>query len=145
MTDVPERALATAEAAWTDAGDTELSAIVRAANSGRLHASVALWVSGAVVSGQLVGVSDYFDALADLLESRRADPAFVAEYRAKSASVHEIVADDGEYAIDADYTVAYIHLRDARDWSTAGDPVKGLLWRGRIDHVDAWSLGSPER
>jgi hypothetical protein len=40
----------------------------------------------------------------------------------------------------------FIHLASARFWLPAHqlDPVNGVLWRGRIDSVDGFTLGEPK-
>jgi len=115
---------------------------VRTANAGGLTANVTLWVRGAVISGLLIGVGEYFDTLADLLEAGGADTKFADSYREQADDFRELVGEDVGQAMAADYTVTYVHLCDVQDWSTLGFPAKTVVWRGRITEVDAWSFRS---
>jgi hypothetical protein len=134
--------IAPADFAESDVGDPYLSALVRTANAGALTANVTLWVAGAVLSGHLIGAGEYFETLAAVLEAAGADAEISEGYREQADYFREIGGDDVGQAMEADYTVTYIHLRDLRDWSIIGFPVKGVLWRGRIDKIDGWSLAS---
>ena len=125
-----------------DLGDPFLSSLVRTANAGGLTANVTLWVSGAVISGLLIGVEEYFDTLADVLEATSADTEFAEYYRERAADFRKMVGEDFDAALAADYTVTYIHLRDVQDWSALGFPARTVVWRGRITQVDAWSFRS---
>jgi len=119
-----------------------LSSLVRTANAGGLTANVTLWVRGAVISGLLIGVGEYFDTLADVLEEGGADTEFANYYRERAADFREMVGEDVEEAMAADYTVTYVHLRDVQDWSALGFPARTVVWRGRLTQVDAWSFRS---
>jgi len=89
---------------------------------------VTLHVSGVIVTGQMIAISDYFTELA----------AVFAEL------ADDIRPADGA-PLDDRAAPVFIHLRDARVMSpdTARSKWPPVLWRGRLDHVSAWSLGIP--
>ena len=109
---------------------------------------VTLHVSGVIVTGQMIAISDYFTELAAVIESAASSPESTPG-RVAVAAVFAELADDIRPAdgapLDDRAAPVFIHLRDARVMSpdTARSKWPPVLWRGRLDHVSAWSLGIP--
>lgn len=128
-----------------DEGDGNLGTLVRLANTGTVSMDVTLWVGGSVVSGLLVGVAEYLDGLAGSLEPAGEGAALLSKfYRDQAEGFRELVGEEFQPAFDAPYTLVHIHLKNARVFSAGGEatPRTCTWWRGRIDRVDAFSIGS---
>lgn len=118
--------------------DMVLAALVQVAEDSGLEVGVTLTVSGAVVSGTLVGRREWanraivkYDQLQDVLGPFK-------------AGWDEQALADAERTGDEDmppyHTV--IHLTEARHF--IGDrliPDGGAFWRGRLSEVSGWSFG----
>jgi hypothetical protein len=105
-----------------------------------------LHVSGVVVSGDLISYDSYLKALAARL--REDGPP---ECRAEREAFARVI--DGGRGISTDPADReggaappyYIHLRAAVIHSPGGPGrLPRTLWRGRLSHVSAWSLGRLE-
>lgn len=103
-------------------------------------------VSGLIVSGDLVSYKSYFEGLAGQL---REDGSADRTMREALAEGYSLLLNDLEVAErdragqqDGTSVPAYIHLRDATTHSP-GNPgyFPKTLWRGRLSHVSAWSMG----
>ena len=124
--------------------DWHLQLLVEDANDFGVELPITLFVAGAVVTGVLTSGKVYFDAFADRfaagwpVEGR-------AELRASMASPGAVYPRLGPGEKSPRKVPArFIHLRDAQvvfpagNQPTTGD---GLLWRGRLSEVAAYSLG----
>ena len=130
-----------------DNGDYNLSGLVRLANAGGVSLGVTLLVGGAVVSGLLVGAAEFFEGLADYLDREAGEDAqaFTHGYRSFAKEFRDEIGSDFDQAVDAPYVVTYIHLRDAHVFAPGGGYLPsnaGLFWRGRLESVDGWSIGT---
>jgi len=130
-----------------DAGDPNLSVLVRIANTGAMTMGVTLLVGGAVVSGLLVGSIEYFESLASRLEEEGGEggQALADVYRTQAGEFREQMPSDFDEAFGAPYVATFIHLKNAHVFSPSGAYIpknQGTHWRGRLDSVDAWSIGS---
>lgn len=129
-----------------DRGDPTLSVLVRIANAGGMSLGVTLMVGGAVVSGILVGTADFNEGLAEYIDQKSGpDGKFLADMHRKAAEdLRSEFGDDFKAAFGAPYVATYIHLRDARVYTPHGSVPRneGIFWRGRLDSVDGWSIGS---
>jgi hypothetical protein len=137
-----------------DAGDIPsfdglLGVLVRTMNAlPGSEIGVTLHVSGVIISGQIIAMSDYFAGLAAEIAGASGSPDSAAG-RAAFAEIFAKLAADSRPAPDTDPTGQpdpdFIHLRDARVISpnTGRAALPPGLWRGRLSHVSAWSLGTP--
>ncbi|KAF0812887.1 hypothetical protein IGB42_02731 [Andreprevotia sp. IGB-42] len=128
-------------------GDWFLQTIVRMVNTTALRVPVTLTLGGGLVSGDLISGKEYFAAIGDMFATApAADGNQIGAQLASHFAGHgETVYGPTENNTDqAGMTRhAFIHLKNARFVDNAGAiPDAGLLWRGRIDEVIGFSLGS---
>lgn len=79
-----------------------------------------------------------------MMERSPGGDAFAPMFRQTADVFREQVGTEFREAFEAPYTLAYIHLKDARVFSPSGGamPQEGFWWRGRIDKVDGFTIGS---
>lgn len=104
--------------------------------------SITVTVSGTTITGTLIGGHEYYTLLADGLDQAQGAGAegFAA---AMSPRLRELAEDYGSDEAE-DLPVGFVHIKDARIVGDAGfiPTSGGLLWRGRIEHVSGWTLGT---
>jgi hypothetical protein len=128
-----------AEADWF------LQSLVGMANESTLEIGITLQLSGMLVSGNLVSGRQYFDGFAsDFARPFANDPETANPIKESFRAYGEIYGQpkDGEPDRPAPQ---FVHLKDARFFNTAGNPIpgnKGVWWRGRVCEVGGFSLGS---
>jgi hypothetical protein len=122
-----------------------LVALVNAEKSAEV--GLVLHVSGVVVSGVLVSEMSFGEHVRDWLtqiggpEVGERITRIVALLSSLPKAESPEVAELG----DAPSALEFIHLRDARVFTSGSDrPLPGMLWRGRLSHVSAWSYGVME-
>ena len=111
-----------------------------------LELPVTLQMHGLLVYGTLVSGRDYFEGLASELTSDLSPEGVQAitnllEPYIEFYQGREI--EDSKEEADPPLP-AFIHLRDAKFFNTAGRPIpgnRGVWWRGRISEVDGFMLG----
>ena len=146
--------------------DGYLQFLVQQVNQRGLPLRVTLSVGGAVVSGILIGERQYFEGLTRALEvviarsGLRERIEIAAERRdeeegaqagsptpeQRAAQTTRAILDRivGGYEASEAEARRYVHLRDVRITSPGLQQSEhGGLWRGRLDHVDGFMLGSP--
>jgi hypothetical protein len=117
---------------------------------------VTLHVQGLVVCGVIIAASSYFGEVAEMI--RHAGPAGTAPDREGLADVFAWISDEmrpvtGVEAGEAEAGEVeesdfgglphFMHMRDARVWAPGGgSEMPGTLWRGRLDQVSGWSIGT---
>ena len=110
---------------------------------------ITLHVSGEIVSGLMIPLTDYLDEMAALVRDNGSPESAAA--RGGLAEVFSLAAAESRPAADADLAElidtapepAFIHLRQATVHAPGSDAVlPATLWRGRLDHVSGWSLGN---
>ena len=122
--------------------DHELEGLVTVANSVGLGMSMTLVTNGAVLSGNLIGYSQFWNETADLFEGMDVtDENAAAGVRALAESyrkrAEEGLADDED---DSPWPPRYVHLNEA--WVHDGAKYVNVgLWRGRLALVVGWSFG----
>lgn len=102
---------------------------------------VVLLVDGFLVSGQLVGVKAYFDALSETFAATQSAPDAADRIRAYFTEVSRGLEPNAANPHDRP---RYIHLKNARYFHPGGRPIPGnepVLWRGRISEVSGFSFG----
>jgi hypothetical protein len=120
--------------------DWFLQSFVNLANYKALEFSITLNVGGFLISGNLIGGKKYFDKFA-------AEFSGAYEDKHEAEVIKNALSKHGEiYLSDEDEIPppVFIHLEDARFFSTHGKPIpnnNGVLWRGQISKVDGFILG----
>jgi hypothetical protein len=122
-----------------------LVALVDALKSAEL--GLVLHVSGVVISGVLVSETSFNEHLMDWL-TQIGGPEVgerITRIVATLSSLSEAESPEVAELEDEPSGVEFIHLRDARVFTSRSDrPLPGMLWRGRLSHVSAWSYGVME-
>jgi len=105
---------------------------------------------GCLVSGQLIGGSDFLARLADVVETANepvgqdgvkvVSTAFSQAFREQSMGFDITQIDQDQ----RDQVPRYIHVKDALV-VVGGNTSTTPLWRGRLTSVDAWWFGEPNR
>lgn len=107
--------------------DALLRRVVAGADDGN-GVGITLFVSGLMISGQLIGIDEYLEAIAAgaLDELRK-----------------ELSDDPGPGSEPVPSPPQFLHLKDVRvGLGNSLSPLKGGFWRGRIDRVDGFIFGT---
>ncbi len=118
--------------------DPVLETLVSLAQEQGYSLGLVLNVRGLVITGTLVGRDAWFDLLHEAASTAGAGG------EALGRGLRDGMRGDDEPEDQTAVRYGYIHLKDARVVSHDGHlPGRdGLLWRGRLGSVDAWSLGT---
>jgi len=133
--------------------DVVLRMLVGLVNDSDLEMGVTLHVSGVIVSGVLISYKSYWEEFRVLVrengspESRVAREAFADTFTAAitGASLGPSGVEPGVEGEEAAPPAPpnHLHLRDATVWAPGVEPTLAkTLWRGRLSHVSAWSIGT---
>lgn len=119
--------------------DWFLQGFVNIANYKGLEFSITLNVGGFLISGNLIGGKKYFDKFAAEFSNAVKDKSEAEVIKSALSKNGEIYSSD---EVEMPLPV-FIHLEDARFFSTQGKPIpnNGVLWRGQISKVDGFTLG----
>jgi hypothetical protein len=118
------------------------------ARDGDFEVGMTLLVGGLLVSGIMVGGAKYFEGFANEFVSGFSDQKAVETVRKSFSQFQEIYKTDLAQQKAAGQPLeppAYVHLREARFFSTAGNPIpgnRGVWWRGRLSEVSGFMLGT---
>jgi hypothetical protein len=120
--------------------DALLVELIHAANAGA-EIGLTVTASGQVVTGTLIAERVYYAGLTKDLEAAGELGATVA------AGVGHFADDLFDDLPDSNpRPVSFLHLKDARYLSAGSlyptNPTARSLWRGRLDHVSGWVLGT---
>lgn len=125
--------------------DWFLQSLVNMANNSQMEFGITLQVSGMLVSGNLISGKAYFDGFGADFASPFSDPEVVESIKQSFSSYGDtFVSNDGNET-DNRPPPQFIHLKNARFFNTAGNPIpgnRGVWWRGRLCEVGGFSLGS---
>ncbi|MFF9274385.1 hypothetical protein [Streptomyces griseosporeus] len=142
--------------------DHVLAQLVRLVNGSDLEFSLTLMVNGQTVTGRLISSKKWFELQAGRLkESTQAEEGEVglhsifegwaevtSEYNDELKRVQEALKDielPDRYqnaVAEAETPIGFLHLAGARIYGPNGfQPVEGMPWRGRLEHVSGWSIG----
>jgi hypothetical protein len=136
--------------------DVVLSELVGICDDSDFSMAVSVQVGGYLISGVLVSIVDYFRGLAGVVrgaggEAPQQALAAVAglfdhlggEQQARRGRRLTLLQDENA-PVEPDDRIrpAYLHLRDAHLIGPTGEIATIPFWRGRLDHVDAFWLGS---
>lgn len=111
------------------------------ANRKAMSVGITLFTAGGMVTGQLIGVEEYFQLYAETFSA-----AFHEDQR---ESIRESYAANGKRGVhsnpdEAGPSPQFIHLKNARASSPSGmiPTSTGFLWRGSIASISGFALGS---
>lgn len=138
--------------------DDVLRFLVELVNDSKdVEMGVTLHVSGTIVCGVLVSYETYWQAFGELVrktgspETRPMREGFADAFTGfllgggvdSGAEQGDPAADENDGAA-ASPPPNYIHLRDAVIWApgVVEPTLAKTLWRGRLSHVSAWSIGT---
>ncbi len=128
-------------------GDWLLRSFVDAVNGTEAAISVILYVGGLVVAGYLVSGHSYFEAIGEALKSSVSDqnPEHATQVREAFQRRGAELYAPGSLEGEVPPPPQYVHLREARVYHPGPAPLpanQGFWWRGRLDAVDGFSLGT---
>ena len=107
---------------------------------------VTMSVGGSIVSGILISGKTYFEELGAVVAASSKEEGDVSEMLGNSWKEYRRLYEKPEDAGDdwEEPRAAYIHLRNARYYAPGNHPIPdgGVLWRGRLSSVDAFSIGN---
>ena len=138
----------TAEPEQVAQQDWFLQSLVNMVNKSPIDFGITLNVAGFLVSGSLISGAEYFKGFgSDFSSSFPADSEIVESTRKIYTDFGKMVYKTGEKEADKDDLAlpSFIHLKNARFFSTSGNPVptnRGVWWRGRISEVSGFTLGT---
>jgi hypothetical protein len=137
--------------------DAVLSELVGVCDDSDFSMAVSVQAGGYLVSGVLISSIDYFGGLAGLIRGAGGQQApqqaldavaglfdTFAEQQQRRRERRVALLQNANAQIEPDDRVrpVYLHLRNAALIGPAGDLATIPYWRGRLDHVDAFWLGS---
>lgn len=123
--------------------DWFIQSLVNVANVAPLNFGVTLQVSGLLVSGYLVSGKAYFQAVGQQVSSGFSQNADLAEQMRKMFATFESAYPNDPAQKDRPVP-QFVHLQNARFYSTDGKPVPsnaGVWWRGRISEISGIVVG----
>jgi hypothetical protein len=123
--------------------DWYLQSLVSTVNTTDVQFGITLFVEGAIISGLLIGGKKYFETFAnEFAGAFPGDDEAKETIRQSFASYAEIYTSEESADLPPPQ---FIHLLDSRCFSPGGKPLpgnRGVLWRGKINAVSGFSLGS---
>jgi len=121
--------------------DPVLQFLCALANESHLELSIRLTLAGGTLSGTLVGGQQYFRAIAQATRSVLSGPEEgkdgLGQYFDFMAEIYEEQRDDAD-----DRRIVFIHLKDAWLFTPGAPPLLVGEWRGRLDAIQGWSIGT---
>lgn len=119
--------------------DPMLAQLVAFADIG-VSVGVTFTIGGSVVTGQLCSGKDFIEHTRDQILAGSGDD--LKDFLEPHFNDRLAVYDNDRTEV---MQIAYVHLRDAVIYNVdfTGIPSKnGVFWRGRLDAIDGWSLGT---
>lgn len=123
--------------------DYMLATWVSFANKGQLSLSITLQVHGMLISGDLIGISEYFSLQGELFAQnlpKDQSQVWSQRFAELAETMKQNIATEGGDAPPP----MHVHLRNAQILHANGELIpqrQDLLWRGRLASVDAWWIG----
>jgi hypothetical protein len=152
MTDVKEESVPNKEELFFSLEgrslDWYLQWLVSTVNTSSMEFGVTLFVEGAIISGVLVSGKKYFETFAkEFSGAYPGDDDSKEVIRKAFAGYAEIYAHENteDERLRPTSPPQYIHLVDVKCFSPGGGSLpsnRGLLWRGKINAVSGFSLGT---
>lgn len=132
--------------------DWWLQRLVGIVSSADITFGISLNVAGTIISGQLAGGKQYFEATAASFGAAFDEKIFpngsgnVREFISSFRDIY--VNEDGTYKVDQP-DPHYIHIKNAHIFDAAGNALPnngdGFWWRGRIREVSGFWLGEMKK
>ena len=131
--------------------DPLLTLLVHLANQIGLEAGITLFVRGMVISGDLVGGNTFKEGFIESIRSGSGPAA-----RPLAAGLQPVLeiaypdptdkdpvpgGDEPDHDEDEARRIVFVHLRSAEIQQSGSTPLPAPWWRGRLAHVDGWTLG----
>ena len=128
--------------------DCFLQSLVSIVNDESASIPITLSVGGLLISGDMIGGKTYFDEFArqfkDGFRNVSSETASTIEEAFKRlGDVYDPIQKESQGS-DPIPKPHRVHLRDAQIYQSGASPApseKGVLWRGRLESVDGFSLG----
>lgn len=130
-----------------DAKDWFLQSTIESVIAAGVEIGVTLTVGGSIVSGTLISGKTYFKELGEVLAGASQEEGDMQSVLGSSWAKYSAIYEKPEDAPD-DWRpgpVGFIHLRNARYYAPGQGALptnQGVLWRGKLSAVDAFSIGS---
>lgn len=121
--------------------DWYLEHLVKLANLG-VEIGITLSVKGTIISGKMIPNYRYFEILSEQFQTVGGE---LGKSLSEGSDIYakEFKQDTEQDTALEDFQVGYIHLSGAKYFATNGGfPESGLLWRGKIEEVDGFTIGS---
>ncbi len=117
--------------------DWFLEFFVSIANQG-VTLGITLNVHGTLISGNLIGGKEYFELLSKSLVDSGSDMG-----KALAAAVVQGKDRYDQSIQEEPVNFHYIHLKNAKVFNSNKNPMPtdGMLWRGRLNSVDGFTIG----
>jgi hypothetical protein len=111
-----------------------------------IEVDVTLNISGAVVSGTLIGPSAYYEGIIESFKKLE-DNTMSKILNKKFNDLKEAYSNqkqEQDEKDDKENSATFIHLKKARYLNTYGQPItnRTTWWRGRISSIDGFSFNS---
>jgi hypothetical protein len=128
------------ESKLVDDKDDLLQYLVRLVNNNDETINITLTVGGVVISGEMIGGYKYLQKFGDDLTSKWPDNPETEKFKMN------IIDNFGSaYAKEDGPPPDYIHILNARIFDPSGKAIpsgESTIWRGKINSVDGFRLGS---
>lgn len=125
----------------THDSDQFLRTLVHLANSLNIEFAITLSVSGQTICGTIISGKRYFEEFAETFSKgwNGDSSETVREGFIRNADIY-----DSNSAAAKQYQESYIHLADARFYSSSGmvPSQGGVLWRGKVSAVSGFNMGA---
>jgi hypothetical protein len=108
-----------------------------------IEVDLTLNISGAVVSGTLIGPSAYYEGIIESFKKLE-DNTMSKILNKKFNDLKEAYLNQKQEQDDKENSATFIHLKKARYLDTYGQPITNSTtwWRGRISSIDGFSFNS---
>lgn len=124
--------------------DWYLQRLVSIVNTSNVEFGLTLHVEGVIVSGLLVSGKKYFETFAQEFAGAFPGGDVTKENLRQAIASNASIYDESEAGSELP-PPQFIHLLNARSFAPGGEQLPsncGVLWRGKINAVSGFSLGS---
>lgn len=130
--------------------DDFLTALINIVNETKgLSFDITINVQGTTISGNLISYETYLRELSDNFSKANGDEKVGKVFSDQFSRLAEVVAtsplSEGTENETEKPDSNYVHLRNARIVHINGDFITNTVWRGKIESVDGFFLGSFNR
>lgn len=152
MTDDPSPTTAPQSADdYATTPDDLLDFLASVANDSGFEMGITVTVPGGVVTGTLIGYVKWLEETNAALTAASAEvgPRLLEGWLEEERDYQEHYREHSDDEGFEERPIHFLHLRGARHVSGAGmspsSENPGILWRGRLDRVSGWAIGSIEK